>query len=87
MNRRFQQDDNGPDSTTSAANLGEAIGATMPKLLLTVPEAAACLSVSRAHLYRLIQAGELRVVHSRGAVRVPYSELERYVERLLNEER
>src|SRR5437868_4693988 len=55
------------------------------QLLLTPKEAAACLSVSRAHLYRLLQAGELRAVHSRRAARIPYAELQRYVARLLNE--
>ena len=57
------------------------------KLLLTVPEAAACLSVSRAHLYRFLQTGELRAVHSRGAVRVSVAELERYVSLLMSEGR
>lgn len=57
------------------------------QLLLTIRESATCLSVSRAHVYRLIQTGELSPVHSRGAVRVPYSELERYVAALITEGR
>jgi hypothetical protein len=42
-------------------------------------------SVVVQHLYEgYIQAGDIRVVHSRHAVRVPYSELERYVAALVD---
>jgi excisionase family DNA binding protein len=48
--------------------------------LLRIPEAAAELSIGRSRLYELIAAGELRAVKigERG-VRVPASELERFV--------
>lgn len=57
----------------------------IPKLLVNATEAACYLSVSRAHIYRLLQAGELRSVHSMGAMRIPTSELASYVARLLRE--
>lgn len=55
--------------------------------LLRIPEAAAELSIGRSRLYELIAAGEVRAVKigSRG-VRVPASELDRFVaDRLENE--
>lgn len=56
------------------------------KLLLTVREAAYLLSVSRAHLYRLMQVNDIRPARSRGAVRIPRSELCRYVAGLMPEQ-
>jgi len=54
--------------------------------LLKIPEAAAELSIGRSRLYELLQAGELRSVKigTRG-VRVPASELDRFVEGQLRE--
>lgn len=66
-----------------------AMAALPNKLLVTATESACYLSVSKAHIYRLLQAGELRAVHTtgtgngRGAMRIPMSELTAYVERLL----
>ena len=45
--------------------------APMRPLLLTVPEAAAVLSVGRTTLYELIGAGEIAVVHIGRSCRVP----------------
>ena len=76
-----------PPATTTNQPLVMAGPTT--KLLVTATEAASYLSVSKAHVYRLLQAGELRAVHtkgtgsSRGAMRIPVSELVSYVERLL----
>ena len=54
--------------------------------LLKIPEAAAELSIGRSRLYELLQAGEIKAVKigSRG-VRVPASELDRFVEGQLRE--
>lgn len=52
---------------------------SVPRLLVTLAEAAECLACSRPHLYRLIRKGELHPVGSGRAVRVPVSELERFV--------
>ncbi|HEX9037911.1 MAG TPA: helix-turn-helix domain-containing protein [Ktedonobacterales bacterium] len=60
-----------------------AMAALPAKLLVTATQAACYLSVSRAHIYRLLQAGELRSVHTKGAMRIPVSELTSYVDRLL----
>lgn len=74
---------------TSTLERPAVIATPTTKLLVTATEAACYLSVSRAHIYRLLQAGELRAVHTtgtgggRGAMRIPMSELTAYVERLL----
>lgn len=52
-------------------------------LLLTVPQAAQALALSRSAVYRLIDRGEITAVHSGRAVRIPYSALQSYVEQLL----
>jgi excisionase family DNA binding protein len=51
-------------------------------LLLTVPQAAALLSIGRTTAYELISAGELEVVHIRRAARVPVAAVEDYVRKL-----
>jgi excisionase family DNA binding protein len=56
------------------------------KLLLTVPEAAAALAISRSKLYELLAAGLLRSVRIDGARRVPVEALEAYVAGLLDQE-
>ena len=58
----------------------------MGKLLLTVPEAAAALAISRSKLYELLAAGLLRSVRIDGARRVPVEALEAYVAGLLDQE-
>lgn len=49
------------------------------KLLLTVPEAAAALSMSRASLYRLLGRGEIRVIKIGGMTRISAAALEAFV--------
>ncbi len=49
------------------------------KLLVKVLEAAEKLSLSRATLYELIAAGEIRVVRVGRATRIPTAELERWL--------
>ncbi len=57
-----------------------ATSGAVPRLLLTIEEAAEALDVSRTTLYVLLRAGEIPVVRIGRAVRVPLAALERYVE-------
>jgi excisionase family DNA binding protein len=54
---------------------------TSDRLLLKVPEAAERLALGRATVYRLIEAGEIKVLHIGRAVRIPASELTRWLEK------
>jgi excisionase family DNA binding protein len=56
----------------------------MTRLLLTVPEAAEALAISRSKLYELIAAGLIRSVRIDGSRRVPVEALETYVTQLLD---
>jgi excisionase family DNA binding protein len=56
------------------------------RLLLTVPDAAAALSISRSKLYELLAAGLVRSVRIDGSRRIPLQALETYVESLLAQE-
>jgi excisionase family DNA binding protein len=58
----------------------------MPRLLLTVPEAAEALAISRSKLYKLLAAGLIRSVRIDGSRRVPVGALETYVAHLLDRE-
>lgn len=58
----------------------------MSKLLLTVPEAATALAISRSKLYELLAAGLVRSVRIDGSRRVPVEALETYVAGLLDQE-
>jgi excisionase family DNA binding protein len=58
----------------------------MRKMLLTVPEAAAALAISRSKLYELFAAGVVRSVRVDGSRRVPIDAIEGYVAGLLDEE-
>ncbi len=58
----------------------------MTQLLLTVPEAAKALAISRSKLYELIAAGLVRSVRIDGSRRVPVGALETYVAHLLDQE-
>ena len=48
-------------------------------LLLRIPDAAGVLGIGRTMLYKLIDDGDIRVVHIGRAVRVPFTELEAFV--------
>ena len=48
--------------------------------LLTVPEVANILKVSRAMAYNLVQTGEIRSVHIRSSRRVRKKDLQEYIE-------
>jgi excisionase family DNA binding protein len=56
------------------------------RLLITVPEAAAALAISRSKLYELLAAGLVRSVRIDGSRRVPMGALETYVAGLLDQE-
>ena len=58
----------------------------MTRLLLTVPEAAEALAISRSKLYELIAAGLVRSVRIDGSRRVLVEALETYVAGLLDQE-
>lgn len=58
----------------------------MTRLLLTVPEAAKALAISRSKLYELLAAGLVRSVRIDGSRRVPIEALETYIARLLDQE-
>jgi excisionase family DNA binding protein len=58
----------------------------MTRLLLTVPEAAEALAISRSKLYELIAAGLIQSIRIDGSRRVPVETLETYVARLLDQE-
>ncbi len=58
----------------------------MTRLLLTVPEAAEALAISRSKLYELIAAGLIRSVRIDGSRRVPVEALRTYVAQLLDRE-
>jgi excisionase family DNA binding protein len=57
----------------------------VPKLLLTVPEAAKALAISRSKLYELLASGALRSVRIDGSRRIPLNALNDYVNALLEE--
>jgi excisionase family DNA binding protein len=56
-----------------------------PRLLLTVPEAAEALAISRSKLYELLASGAIASVRIDGSRRIPLTALEEYVSRLLAE--
>lgn len=50
----------------------------LPPLLLTVPQAARMLAISRSAVYRLTWSGELTPIHIGRSVRFTVAELERF---------
>ena len=56
------------------------------RLLLTVPEAAKALAISRSKLYELLAVGVIASVRIDASRRIPLSALESYVARLLANE-
>lgn len=57
----------------------------MPRLLLTVPEAAEALAISRSKLYELMASGAITSIRVEGSRRIPLTALEEYVSKLLAE--
>jgi excisionase family DNA binding protein len=56
--------------------------AMQDKLLLKVGEAATLLGVAKITIYRLVWAGAIKPVHIGRAIRIPRSEVERFVREL-----
>ena len=54
-------------------------------VLLTVPNAAAQLSISRSSMYRLIAEKKIPVVVVQGKIRIRVSALERFIDNLERE--
>jgi excisionase family DNA binding protein len=50
-------------------------------LLLTIPEAACALRVSRSTIYRLISSGDIETITVRGLQRIRPITLQRFVEK------
>ena len=57
----------------------------MPRLLMTVPETAEALAISRSKLHELIASGAIASIRIDGSRRIPLTALEEYVSRLLAE--
>ena len=57
----------------------------MTRLLLTVPEAAEALAISRSKLYELLAAGVVDSIRIDRSRRIPLSALEVYISKLLAE--
>lgn len=55
------------------------------EVLITVPEAARRLAISRSYLYQYLQRGRLPSVRIGRARRIRVADLEAFVERLRNE--
>jgi excisionase family DNA binding protein len=56
------------------------------RLLLTVPEAAEALAISRSKLYELLAAGVVPSIRIDGSRRIPLAALETYIAGLLRAE-
>ncbi len=54
----------------------------MDKTLLRISECQTALGLGRSKVYELVTSGELRAIHIGRAVRIPASEVARFVERL-----
>jgi excisionase family DNA binding protein len=57
----------------------------MPRLLLTVPEAAEALAISRSKLYEPMASGAIASIRIEGSRRIPLTALEEYVFKRLAE--
>jgi excisionase family DNA binding protein len=57
----------------------------MARLLLTVPEAAEALAISRSKFYELLARGAIASIRIDGSRRIPLTALDDYVSRLLAE--
>ena len=58
-------------------------GAMPPKLLLTMPEAAASLGVCRAFLYQLVTKKQIATIKLGRSRRVPVTELHAFIQHKL----
>jgi excisionase family DNA binding protein len=58
----------------------------MTRLLLTVPEAAEALAISRSKLYQLLATGAVDSIRIDGSRRIPISALNDYITHLTRKE-
>ncbi|MEU7004494.1 helix-turn-helix domain-containing protein [Nonomuraea sp. NPDC046570] len=58
----------------------------MTRLLLTVPEAAEALAISRSKLYELLTSGAVTSLRIDGSRRIPVTALTDYITRLTTKE-
>ncbi|MFI7690740.1 helix-turn-helix domain-containing protein [Nonomuraea sp. NPDC049655] len=58
----------------------------MTRLLLTVPEAAEALAISRSKLYQLLATGAVASIRIDGSRRIPITALNEYITRLTRKE-
>ncbi|GAA2690245.1 MULTISPECIES: helix-turn-helix domain-containing protein [Nonomuraea] len=58
----------------------------MTRLLLTVPEAAEALAISRSKLYELLTTGAVASLRIDGSRRIPVTALTDYITRLTTKE-
>jgi excisionase family DNA binding protein len=56
---------------------------TVPKVLLTIPEAAKAMSLGRSFLYELVMRGEIASIKMGRKRRIPTAALHEYVARQL----
>lgn len=75
----------GPAGPTTPRLPGRPTPCSPPRLLLTVPEAAEALAISRSKLYELLASGAVASIRIDGSRRVPLTALEEYISRLLAE--
>lgn len=66
--------------------ISEATAQSRLRLLLTVPEAAEALAISRSKLYELITSGALVSLRIDGSRRIPVTALTDYIARLATKE-
>ncbi|MEU5859916.1 helix-turn-helix domain-containing protein [Nonomuraea sp. NPDC047529] len=58
----------------------------MTRLLLTIPEAAEALAISRSKLYQLLATGAVASIRIDGSRRIPVTALNEYIIRLTRKE-
>ena len=65
---------------------GTSDGLNVGRLLLTVPEAAQALAISRSKLYELLAVGLVASVRIDGSRRIPLAALDSYIASLMGDE-
>lgn len=65
------------------ATLQQQEGISIPKLLLTVSEAAQVLSLSRAYFYPMVMSGKIASIKIGNIRRIPFAALQVFIEQLM----
>jgi excisionase family DNA binding protein len=71
---------------SESISTGEKVEAPPARLLLTVPEAAEALGVSRSVVYELMDSGDLRNIKIGRSRRILVTSLEEFIARRLSEQ-